>query len=151
MAYTPLTWTDDVTELSADNFNHMDGGIEEASSRLDVLEALTIATRLGALEAIGISAQTASYTLVLTDGLKAVEVNSASATNVTVPQNSSVAFPVGTAIEVTQLGAGQVTIVAGTGTTLRSASGLKLRAQYSSASLRKRATNEWVVSGDLTT
>jgi hypothetical protein len=100
-------------------------------------------------EPVAISAQTASYTLALTDTGKAVEVTSASATNLTVPPNSSVAFPIGAVIEVAQIGAGQVTIVAGAGVTLRTANGLKLRAQYSTASVRKRATDEWVVAGDV--
>jgi hypothetical protein len=94
--------------------------------------------------------QTASYTLVLGDAWKIVELNSASAVNLTVPPNSSVAFPVGTTIEVLQYGAGQVTLVAGSGVTLRApGSRLKTTGQYSSASLRKRATDEWVVAGDL--
>jgi hypothetical protein len=62
-----------------------------------------------------------------------------------------VAFPVGTIIEVLQLGAGQTTIVAGSGVTIRSPGGKsKLSGQYSSASLRKRGTNEWVLNGDIT-
>jgi hypothetical protein len=142
VAYSPQTWTDGSaggTPISAARLTVMETGIEDAD------------TRLTSLETLAISAQTASYTLVLADAGKVVEVTSASATNVTVPQNSSVAFPVGTVIEVCQLGAGQVTIVQGTGATLRTANGLKLRAQYSSASLRKNATNTWVVAGDVTT
>lgn len=94
--------------------------------------------------------QTASYTLALSDFGKIVELNSVSAVNLTVPPNSSVAFPVGTTVEVLQYGAGQVTLVAGSGVTLRApGSRLKTTGQYSSATLRKRATDEWVVAGDL--
>ena len=94
--------------------------------------------------------QTASYQLVLTDSGKVVEMNVAGANNLTVPGNATVAFPVGTIIEICQLGAGQTTIVAGGATVLRSAgSNLKITSQYSSASLRKRATDEWVVTGAL--
>ncbi|RYF26546.1 MAG: hypothetical protein EOO42_01205 [Flavobacteriales bacterium] len=93
---------------------------------------------------------TATYTLVLADNGKTVTQNVATANNVTVPQNSSVAFPIGCSIPIVQLGTGQVTIVAGTGTTLRAAVGLKLRAQYSMAFIHKIATNEWVVGGDVT-
>lgn len=96
------------------------------------------------------NAQTASYTLALTDANHAVDVTSASATNVTVPPNSTIAFPIGTVIEVAQLGAGQVTIVAGAGVTIQSAGTLvKTRAQYSAVSLRKRATDTWLLAGDL--
>jgi len=95
-----------------------------------------------------INAQTVSYTLALTDVSKSVEVNSATVVNVTVPPNSSVAFPVGTMIEVVQIGAGQITIVAGAGVTVNPTSA-KTRVQWSSLGLRKRATNTWLVTGDM--
>ena len=44
--------------------------------------------------------QTANYTLVLGDAGKSVEMNNASARTITVPPNSSVAFPTGTVIEL---------------------------------------------------
>ena len=91
-----------------------------------------------------------AYTLALTDAGLVVECTSASATTITVPVSTSVAFPVGTVIEILQYGAGQVTIAAASGVTLRNPSSLTTRAQYSSISLRMRATDEWVVSGDLT-
>lgn len=91
-----------------------------------------------------------SYTLVAADSGKVVEMNNAAANTLTVPPNSGVAFPIGTVIEVDQLGAGRTTITPGSGVTLRSAHGLKLLAQYSTCSLRKRATDEWLVVGDLT-
>lgn len=95
--------------------------------------------------------QTGSYTLVLADAGKAVEMNVGSANDLTVPPNASVAFPVGTVIEVCQLGAGTTTLVPGSGVTLSSrGSALELAGQYAVASLRKRATNEWVVTGDVT-
>jgi len=100
---------------------------------------------------VAVNAQTGTaYTPVLADQSKAIECTNAGAISVTIPQNSSVAFPIGTVIEIAQMGAGQVTIVAGTGTTLRSAGSLlKTRAQYSAVSIRKQATNVWLVVGDL--
>lgn len=96
------------------------------------------------------SAQTASYTLVIGDAGKMVTMTNASANNLTVPPNSSVAFPVNTRIDLIQYGAGQTTIVAGAGVTLYSSgSKLKLSGQYSGASLWKKATDTWVVVGDL--
>lgn len=94
--------------------------------------------------------KTANYTLVLTDGGAAIEMNVAGANTLTVPPNSSVAFDLGTVIEVMQYGAGQTTITAGAGVTIRTASSLTTRAQYSTVSLRKTATDEWVAAGDLT-
>ena len=99
-----------------------------------------------------INTQTASYGLVLADAGKTIEMNVASANNLTVPLNSSQAFPVGTTIDIIQYGAGQTTIVATGGVTIRSKEGkLKLTGQYSGATLYKRGTDEWVVVGDLTT
>lgn len=98
-----------------------------------------------------INSQTGTtYTLVLADAGKVVEISNASAITVTVPTNASVAFPIGTVIEVFQLGAGQITIAVGS-ITLRAPGGAKTRVQYSTLSLRKRATDEWVVTGDTTT
>ena len=95
--------------------------------------------------------QVASYTLVLGDAGKLIEMNNASANNLTVPLNSSVAFPIGAQILIAQYGAGQTTIVATGGVTIRSASGkLKLTGQYSAATLLKIAADEWYLFGDLT-
>jgi len=96
--------------------------------------------------------QTASYTLVLSDAYKDIEMNVGSTNNLTVPQNSSVAFPIGTRITVWQYGAGQTTIVPDTNVVLRSrGSALKIAGQYGVAFLQKVGTNEWYVTGDLTT
>lgn len=103
-----------------------------------------------ALVRVTATTQASSYTLVLADAGTAIESTSASAVNHTVPPNSSVAFPVGTVIELCQYGAGQITVVAGAGVTLRNPSSLTSRAQYSTISLRKRGTDEWVVAGDVT-
>jgi hypothetical protein len=98
--------------------------------------------------------QTASYTLALTDLGKSVEMNSASATVLTVPPNSSVAFAIGACIEVCRLGAGSVTITPGVAVTLRNrldpagTASHTISSQYSSVALRKRATDDWVMVGD---
>ena len=94
--------------------------------------------------------KTDSYTLVLSDANKLVTITKADATTLTVPPNSSVAFPVGTMILVAQLGAGQVTITAGDGVTINSYdSALKLVGQYASCSLTKLATDTWLCVGNL--
>ena len=113
--------------------------------KIDALE--TDVTNINELQ---FSYQTASYTLVLSDAGKAVQMAVASANNLTVPPNSSVAFPVGTQILVIQQGSGQTTIVAGAGVTLYSKdSNLKLSAQWCAATLIKANTDVWVVVGDL--
>lgn len=125
------------------------GGITGTlSDQTDLQSALD--AKLAAL--ITANRQTASYTLVLADATKLVEMNVAGVNDLTVPLNSSVAFPVGTQLLIAQYGAGQTTIVATGGVTIRSAGGaLKFRAQYSQATLIKIATDEWYAGGDLTT
>jgi hypothetical protein len=91
----------------------------------------------------------ASYTLLLSDDGKIVEVNNAAANTVTVSPDSTTNFTVGTQILIIQTGAGQTTLTAGAGVTINATPGLKLRAQYSSATLIKRAANAWIALGDL--
>lgn len=93
--------------------------------------------------------QTASYTLVLGDKGKLVTMAVAGANNLTVPPNSSVAFPVLSRIDLIQTGAGQTTFVQGAGVTINATPGLKCRAQNSGASLVKTATDTWQLTGDL--
>ena len=88
-----------------------------------------------------------SYTLILTDAGKLILTQSASANTITIPTNSSVAFPIGTQIMVTQYGAGKVQFT-GASVAIRSTPGNYLRAQYSSATLTKINTDEWVIVGD---
>ena len=103
-----------------------------------------------AYKPLSINAQTAAYTLALTDAGKLVEVNSASAVTVTVPDNATVAFEIGTEIIIQQEGAGQVSIAGATGVTINSAGGLlNLASQYSAATLIKKATDTWLLVGDL--
>ena len=111
---------------------------------------LTAANLNAAYNQLTINAQTGStYTLVLTDQGGLVTTSNASANTVTVPPNSSVAFATGTTLIVAALGAGQTTLTAGVGVTVVSTPGLKLRAQYSAATLVKTATNTWLAIGDL--
>lgn len=91
-----------------------------------------------------------TYTTVLSDAGKIVEISNASAITLTIPTNSSVAYPVGTQITILQTGAGQITVAAPSGGTLNATPGTKLRTQWSSATLLKRATDTWVLIGDLT-
>ena len=103
-------------------------------------------------ETITTNTQVASYSLALNDNGKLVLMNVATANNLTIPLNSSVNFPVGTKIDVSSIGAGQTTIVAAGGVTINSAGGaLKLRLQYSGATLVQTATNVWSLFGDITT
>ena len=104
---------------------------------------------------LAFDAETASYTAVLANNGQVVTMNNASANNFSIPTNASVAFPIGTQINVLQIGAGQTTIQAVTsGTTSILSTGAtaatpKLRAQYSAATCLKAGTDLWYVFGDI--
>jgi hypothetical protein len=86
--------------------------------------------------------------LTLRDSM--VESTAASGITVTIPTNATTAYPVGTTIDFLQTAAGQITFAGAAGVTLNGTPGVKTRTQWSSASLFKRATDTWVVLGDLT-
>ena len=117
-----------------------------ASQVLTAAEQNALATAM-----IAINAQTGTtYTTVLADDGKLVTCDNAASIALTIPPNSSVAYGIGTQINIMQLGAGTVTITAGSGVTLRSAgSKLKTDAQYAVATCAKIATDTWVVVGNL--
>ena len=97
-----------------------------------------------------------TYTFVLADNGKLVTSNNASAQTLSIPTNASVAFPIGTQINVAWItGAGQPTINAVTsGTTTVLSTGAtstapKLRVVNSVATCVKIATDTWLVTGDI--
>jgi len=94
----------------------------------------------------GINDQTGtSYTLVLTDAGKDVRCSNAAAITLTIPPNSSVAFPIGSVVLFSQGGAGAVTATAGSGVTLRAAYGSATTALYDIRGLEKTDTDTWRV------
>ena len=107
--------------------------------------------------ALTFNAQTGTtYTFVLTDANNTfVTASNASAQTYSIPTNASVAFPIGTQINLIQIGAGQVTVNAVTsGTTTIVSTGAtaatpKCRAQYSAITLVKRDTDSWYAIGDI--
>ena len=118
--------------------------------------ALTLSYDYAAGSKLTLNAQTATYTAVLADAdQKLITMSVASANDFEIPTNANVAFPIGSVINVIQIGAGQTTIKAVTsGTTTISSTGAtstapKLRAQYSAASCIKVATDTWYVIGDI--
>ena len=120
----------------------------------DVLQASSVNDITGTLNTLGnvvLNAQTGTtYTLVLADSAKLVSLSNAASITLTVPANSSVAYPTGTQIILYQAGAGQVTIAGAGGVTVRSnGTKLKLAGQYAVASLIKIGTDEWVAAGNL--
>jgi hypothetical protein len=89
-----------------------------------------------------------NYPVVISDAGKMIEMSSGF---FQIPTDASVNFPIGTQITVLQTTSSQITIQAVTPltTTVNGTPGLKLRTQWSSATLVKRAANLWVAIGDL--
>jgi hypothetical protein len=105
---------------------------------------------------LAFDAQTGTtYTTVLDDNGQIVTMNNASANTLSIPTNASVAYPIGTQINVLQIGAGQTTIQAVTsGTTSILSTGTtaaapKIRARYGMATCIKAGTDLWYVVGDI--
>jgi hypothetical protein len=129
-----------VATTTSTEIGYVNGVTSAIQTQIDTKSAKLITT----------NRQTASYTLVIGDADKLVEMNVATANNLTIPLDASVAYSIGTQILIAQYGAGQTTVVATSGVTIRSSgSKLKLSAQYSGATLIKIATDEWYCFGDL--
>jgi hypothetical protein len=99
------------------------------------------------------AAQTVDYTAVIADTYQVLELmNKATAIAYKIPTNASVAFPVGTVLNILNIGAGACTISAVTpGTTTVLSAGATAAsptlAQYKSAACIKTATDAWYVVG----
>ena len=91
-----------------------------------------------------------SYTLVLADAGTNRMTNTSLPNEIVIPDNGTVAFPIGTQIVITQLGTGQTTITIDTDTlNVNSVFTTKLAGQYSEATISKKTATMWVISGDL--
>lgn len=146
----PLTIPNSFTSGTPAVATQVNGNFNAVKTLLDTVETTANSASTDKVDkTLTLNAQTGTtYTLVLADNAKVVTLNNASAIALTVPTNASVAFPVGTQVNIIQLGAGQVT-VGGASVTLRSqGSKLKLNGQYSVATLFKIGTDEWVLVGN---
>lgn len=113
---------------------------------------------------LGFTTPGGNYTLINTDDGKVVEITSSSSVNLTVPTDVSMGanatfggngIPIGGQVTIIQAGTGQISVVGASGVTLvctpqTTANIGKLRARWSAATLIKRATDSWVLIGDLT-
>jgi hypothetical protein len=99
------------------------------------------------------AAQTADYTAVIADTYQVLELmNKATAIAYKIPTNASVAFPIGTVLNILNIGVGACTISAVTPgtTTILSAGAVAASptlAQYKAAACIKTATDAWYVVG----
>jgi hypothetical protein len=148
------TFTGDVAVTATTASTSSTTGSLKTAGGLGVAGNANIGGNLNVVNHLVTNAQSASYTLVLADDGKMIEMNLSSANNVTIPLNSSVAFPIGTQITIVQTGTGQTNVNVTTGVTLNcspqsTANTAKLRAQWSSIQLIKRGTDTWLAIGDL--
>ena len=94
-----------------------------------------------------INAQTGTaYTLVAADANNIVTMNNSAANTVTIPTGVQ---PVGCAVVIIQMGAGQTTVAPTSPDALYNASSAKTRAQYSVVVLYHLASGVWLLSGDM--
>ena len=94
-----------------------------------------------------INAQTGTaYTLVAADANNIVTMNNSAANTVTIPTG---VLPVGCAVVIIQMGAGQTTVAPTSPDALYNASSAKTRAQYSVVVLYHLASGVWLLSGDM--
>jgi hypothetical protein len=100
---------------------------------------------------VGISAQTANYTLTINDAGKRVVFTKGTAGTITVPPEATVYFDVGTVIEVEQEGVGAVTLTPGAAVTINvvATKTLVTAGRYSVSKLVKVGADTWTASGDL--
>jgi hypothetical protein len=101
---------------------------------------------------IPINSQSAAYTLVLADAGKAIlhPSTDANARTFTIPANSSVAYPVGTAISFINMTSNVVSIAITTDTMYLSSAGTtgtRSLAQYGTATAVKMTSTTWIISG----
>ena len=152
---TLVVTTDKLSALAATSSSELAGVISDETGT----GALVFGTSPAISDpkiAQSINAQTGTtYTFVLADQGKYITASNASAQTYSIPTNASVAFPIGTSIDLIQIGAGQVTVQAvtsGTTTVLSTgatAAAPKARVQYSALTCKKVATDTWHIIGDI--
>jgi|694.fasta_scaffold08394_13 hypothetical protein len=116
---------------------------------IGVATGSSLTTQNAVIDHTQTNARTNNYTLVIGDDGIIIETNSTSGIVITVPTNASVPFIVGTRITILRANTGAAIVAGDTGVTVNATPGLNLRAQWSAATLLKRATNTWVLMGDL--
>lgn len=131
----------DVSNTEIQYLNNASANIQEQLNTLNDASAKK--------EVTIVAEKTGAYTLQNGDQGKMIELNGTF--TVSIPTDATYNFAIGTQITVLNVGTGQITIAAVTpGTTVVNGTpGLKLRTQWSSATLIKRKSDSWVVIGDL--
>jgi hypothetical protein len=123
-------------------------GITTTQTALDNSTKLASTAYVQNATRVNTTTKTTNYTLALADEGYMVIMNSASATTLTVPLNSSVTIPVGAQFIISRLGAGTVNI-ASSATIYSVSSNKNIANQYGAVTLIKTGTDTWYLFGDL--
>ena len=121
----------------------------DAAAQGDATQALAdAATAQAAVDFLEVLEETAErvadYVIGLVDVNGVVSMNKVGAGAVTVPLNTTTAFPIGSVVHVYNQSAGAVTLTAEGAVVIRNIGTL---AQYQEGRVRKRAADEWVAFG----
>ena len=115
------------------------------SEWIQVASAIPQSNQRGIVYVVG-----TNYTLGVNDTGKALLFSSSSPITLTIPKETTYNFSLGQSFVIIQEGTGVVTVVVEAGATLRSKSSyVNTAGQYSEARLLKIDSDEWLLSGDL--
>lgn len=120
-----------------------------ASNAITTAKIADGAVTVNKLADVVLTTSVVNYVAPLGDKNKIVEMNLSVANTVTIPLDSVTNFPIGSQFTIVQYGTGKTQIVGSAGVDIRATPGVFLRARYSSATVIKRASNEWYAFGDL--
>lgn len=124
------------------------GNVDNTADSAKPVSTAQAAAIDSATTTLGLNAQTGTaYTLVLSDAGKRVSMSNSAANVVTVPLNSTVSYPVGTMIFISQDGTGATSIAAAGGVTINTSLGLKIGTRYMMVSLIKTGADIWLAVG----
>jgi hypothetical protein len=127
-----------------------DFNTQEVSIDLTLVAADSALTSVFAAQNLNVQTKTSNYELALTDRSSLIVVDSSSNLTVTIPNEATADFPVGTKIDLFRQGTGTVTVVGAAGVTrLSRETRTQLAARYSGATVAKIAPNTWLFVGDL--
>jgi hypothetical protein len=134
--------TSNITSASVSNLN-------ASAITATSLNGVSVSSIISSSTLSIVPAKTSAYTIQLGDKDKFLELNGTF--TISIPTDAVTDFPIGSQVNILNIGSGTITIAAVTGgtTTVNGTPGLLLRAQWSGATLIKRAANNWVVAGDL--
>lgn len=147
LAATAIAFTGTVTSSGAVTVSS--GGVNVTG---DVTTPNTSAAEVG-FKGTPLNTQNGDYTLVLTDAGKTIyKASGGAGETITIPANGSVAFPIGTLVDVMNDGGGDLSIAITTDTLVNAAgaTGTRTVADQATVRLRKVTATRWRIEGATT-